>query len=134
VSAKAEGGDEEHKPAVKVEGTDEQSTDATMKEESNGADADQKPKVEGDGEGKSESAVPVAAKTEGESEGLAAAPAQNGAQDYQQQKRNEEDNILIPAAPNTLLIKTLPPDLSRADLEAVRPGHTHNSCSIAIFR
>ena len=116
--AKPAEGDAEVKP--KAEDAADGET-AAKKEEDDSAmqeNGDEKPKVEASDEVKAEPAKDGADVVKEEE----ATPAPGVAgQDAEEQptRKNDEDSILIPGSSTTLLIKTLPPDLSRADLEAV---------------
>lgn len=120
--AKPAEGDADIKPKAEDAADGE---NAAKKEEDDSAmqeNGDEKPKVETSDEVKAE---PAKDSTEAvKDEEATPAPGAAG-QDAEEQptKKNDEDSVLIPGSSTTLLIKTLPPDLSRADLEAVGLSH-----------
>lgn len=128
-----EGEDADAKPDEKAEGdetvtkTEEDAKPSTSEDtamqdsegQSKAEDADSKPAS------KTEESVENGGKPAGESQddvnGKTAAPEDAEA------KKGEEDSIMIPGSPLTLLIKSLSPEISRADLEAVSSSSSPRS-------
>ena len=103
----------EEKPEAKVE---EKPDDAATADAAKTEDiAEDKPKVEepaAEANGETAAATTDVPKDKPEEE-------QQPAVADEESKKAEEDTVMIPASPNTLFIKSLSPEISRADLEAV---------------
>lgn len=111
-----EGDGDDVKPEVKKEGEDvKKEEDATMQ------DSDTQPKIEGESTKalKTEESDNIANEGAKIQDSQDDANAKGAIAEDSEAKKGEEDSIMIPGNPHTLLIKSLSPEISRADLEAV---------------
>lgn len=105
---------------VKPKAEDAVTGDSAAKQEGDSAmqeNGDEKPKVESADEVKPEDAKETAGTAK--EEDVTPAPVATNADNVEEPvKKLDDDSILVPGSATTLLIKTLPPDLTRGDLEA----------------
>lgn len=114
---------------AKVEGEESAVKDGNVKKEEpddNAAPADTaaeeaKPKIEAEEKPKVETEEAAVEASEGD-----ALPKPEDDENVTEQKA-DDNTIEVPAMPTTLFIKSVSPDISRADLETVRRANTHAS-------
>lgn len=118
-----EGDDAEVKPETKTtEDTDKgEESKKTSEDDASMQDAEAQPKVVGPDStpqktDETDNAANEPAKVQESQED---ANGKAGAAEDYEAKKGEIDSIMIPGNPHTLLIKSLSPEISRADLEAV---------------
>lgn len=124
---KLENGDDSGKDAAKTEDNSE------VKAEANGDENIQTDEAGNKLEASDEAQVKIEGAAEGEP--AKAAKADEEAQPAQEDdaKKTEDDQVLIPAAPTTLFIKSVSPEISRADLEKVGASYVCTVYDLFIY-